>query len=375
MTTPPIPLQVGYTRGVHGISLSWTAPRENDRQLVMVNAASGTFRLMFYTPVGVSRWGTTVPEDDDVQVGSVVAPGFTQVGTTITAKAQGSGVTRIGGPTDPSIVGSLWQTATIPWNATAATVETKLSDLPNIGSGQVNCTGGPLDVEDVDVEFIGDYAGLDMDPLVMNSSGLAGILPTTGIDADSAGSVKPMTPEIGWFEAQAWIGDPTSGGDLFREALHVQGNRWNLATALKKDKFWLRVRSVSPEGDKSSWVYHNNSTSAPATGLHGAARKVLFGLADGDPDVALFRDPDEAALRTVTADGDPADMLFGGATTPGTYGRLDNNDTIWIPVRTIHPVATAGVAKLYIYDDGAGNVELWYRSPNGDRHKLAGTIL
>jgi hypothetical protein len=61
-------------------------------------------------------------------------------------------------------------TASINWNDTAATVQTRLEALSNIGVGDVTCTVGPLNNDPVIVEFTGALAATDV-ALMTASSG------------------------------------------------------------------------------------------------------------------------------------------------------------------------------------------------------------
>jgi hypothetical protein len=68
------------------------------------------------------------------------------------------------------------QTATLPYNATAAQIQTALNGLSSINGigGSVTVTGGPLPTNPVVVTFGGTLTGLQQNLLIVNSSGLAG---------------------------------------------------------------------------------------------------------------------------------------------------------------------------------------------------------
>ncbi|MHC4733562.1 MAG: flagellar hook-basal body complex protein [Planctomycetota bacterium] len=71
-------------------------------------------------------------------------------------------------------------TAAIPYNATAAQVDSALEALSTIGVGDVTCTGGGLPGTAVDVEFTGALAGQDVALLTVDDSGLTGGISPTG---------------------------------------------------------------------------------------------------------------------------------------------------------------------------------------------------
>ena len=66
--------------------------------------------------------------------------------------------------------------ASLNWNATASQVSAALSALTNVGSGQVTCTGGPLNTTPVVVNFTGQLAGMPVTAITVNSSLTGGSL-------------------------------------------------------------------------------------------------------------------------------------------------------------------------------------------------------
>lgn len=65
-------------------------------------------------------------------------------------------------------------TATEDYNATAAEIQTALIALPNVASGDVVCTGGPLPGIPIAVQFGGEYAGLDVATITTTNTFNAG---------------------------------------------------------------------------------------------------------------------------------------------------------------------------------------------------------
>lgn len=80
-------------------------------------------------------------------------------------------------------------TAAIPYNATAAQVQTALINLSNIGVNEVRCTGGPFPATAIVVNFQGLLSGtLASAPLTMSAAGLTGgTSPTIGIVRTTTG--------------------------------------------------------------------------------------------------------------------------------------------------------------------------------------------
>src|SRR5947208_1612589 len=82
--------------------------------------------------------------------------------------------------TGPPTVGTFtvtldsYTSAAIAYNANAAAVQTALVAMPNIGSGNVVCSGGPLPGTPVVVTFQGALAGTIVNSMTVNSAGLTG---------------------------------------------------------------------------------------------------------------------------------------------------------------------------------------------------------
>lgn len=65
-------------------------------------------------------------------------------------------------------------TASIPFNPAASQVKAALEALPSIGTGNVECTGGPLPGTAILIEFVGDLAGADQATIGVTDSGTGG---------------------------------------------------------------------------------------------------------------------------------------------------------------------------------------------------------
>jgi hypothetical protein len=70
--------------------------------------------------------------------------------------------------------GTVYTTAPIAYNASAAQVQSALQALPNIGAGNVTCTGGALGSAGVVCTFAGALAGQPQPTLAVNQAGLTG---------------------------------------------------------------------------------------------------------------------------------------------------------------------------------------------------------
>jgi hypothetical protein len=85
--------------------------------------------------------------------------------------------------------GSAVMSGTLPYNASAAAVQTALRALPTIGSTGVTCSGGPLDSSPVDVTFGGRLGRMDVLPIQVVSSAFTG-------GTSPAVTVSTVTPGV-----------------------------------------------------------------------------------------------------------------------------------------------------------------------------------
>jgi hypothetical protein len=85
--------------------------------------------------------------------------------------------------------GSSVMPGTLPYNASAAAVQTALRALPTIGSTGVTCSGGPLDSAPVDVTFGGRLGRMDVQALQVVSPALVG-------GTSPAVTVSTVTPGV-----------------------------------------------------------------------------------------------------------------------------------------------------------------------------------
>lgn len=102
-------------------------------------------------------------------------------------------VTVTGGPTSGTFALTFaGQTATIPFNATAAQAQALLEGLSNINPGDVLVTGGPLPGSALVVTFKGQYIGTDVAAMTKNAGALGGgTSPDVTIATTTAGGANP----------------------------------------------------------------------------------------------------------------------------------------------------------------------------------------
>ncbi len=99
-------------------------------------------------------------------------------------------VTITGGPTGGTVTLTLagQTTAAIPYNATAAAVQTALEALSNVNVGDVTVTGGPGPATPWVVTFGGQYAGENMPEMTASGASLTGgTSPAIAVTTTTAG--------------------------------------------------------------------------------------------------------------------------------------------------------------------------------------------
>ena len=101
-------------------------------------------------------------------VGLVTASSASDIQTLTQASATGGTFTVTFG------FGTVYTTAPIAYNASAATIQAALQALPNIGSGNITCTGGALGSAGVVCAFAGPLANQPQPVLAINNAGLTG---------------------------------------------------------------------------------------------------------------------------------------------------------------------------------------------------------
>jgi hypothetical protein len=105
-----------------------------------------------------------------------------------------------------NVLGGPFTTAAIQWNDTAATTQTRLEALANVGVGQVAVTGGPISSANVDITFTGSLGGTDLSQITVTSS-LTGTAPTITPSTVTAGVIN----DIPRFQAYKWDARATDG--------------------------------------------------------------------------------------------------------------------------------------------------------------------
>lgn len=101
-------------------------------------------------------------------VGLVTSSAVSDVQTLTQASATGGTFTITFG------FGTVYTTSPIAYNASAATVQTALQSLPNIGSGNVACSGGALGSAGVVCTFAGALANQPQPVFAINNTALTG---------------------------------------------------------------------------------------------------------------------------------------------------------------------------------------------------------
>lgn len=108
-------------------------------------------------------------------------------------------------------VGNVQTTGAIAYNATASAVQTALAALPNVGSGNVSCSGGAFPGTAVVATFQGGLAGRPIPVMTLGTNSLSGgSSPTAGVAHTTTGRTA------GTFKAYA---DGNSDGSQAAKAI------------------------------------------------------------------------------------------------------------------------------------------------------------
>lgn len=117
-------------------------------------------------------YGTPDPEFNDIDPGGSIDWAVSAV-QTLTITSTPTGGTFTISFTDPA-TGTVYTTAGIAYNASAATVQTALEALTGIAPGDVTCTGGALPGTPVVCTFTGDLASTDIALMTADGASLTG---------------------------------------------------------------------------------------------------------------------------------------------------------------------------------------------------------
>jgi hypothetical protein len=140
-------------------------------------------------------------------------------------------------------------TSAIPYNATAAQVQTALDALSSITAGKVACSGGPLPSKPVRIHFISTLGGANQAAITTNSAGLTGgSTPTAAITTLNQGGAEPVQiaeAPISGGEVSVYV-DSTAGGlggtkltDAYSASFDLSGKytpKWVLDASLPSFK-------------------------------------------------------------------------------------------------------------------------------------------
>ncbi|MHC5539637.1 hypothetical protein ACYOEI_15575 [Singulisphaera rosea] len=194
------------------IKFTWT--RDNatiSAQRTIITDAGGALDL------GVPNGSQNLPAAFSIIL-AVVKSIFLVCDQAVTLKAGGRNAVQTlsisGTPTGGNIAATFGgQTATIPYNSTAAQVQTLLRALSSIGSTGVVCTGGPLPATPVVITFAGTLGVQPVATITKVDSLTGGTSPastftatTAGANPDTTLNVKANVP-LAW-DSQGYFAQP-----------------------------------------------------------------------------------------------------------------------------------------------------------------------
>lgn len=173
---------------------------------------------------------------------------------------------------------TVYTTAPIAYNASAATVQAALQQLPNIGSGNVICTGGGLGSAGVVCTFSGALANQPQPVFTVNNAGLTG--------SGAAVAVAHTTPGVSNGALEPYVSSNSDGSQTPMGILVVEvstDSQGNVTFGpLPTGNGFGAVRHVAPVAISG---YFN---TADLTGLDSNAVSKLGRLIEGTTSVGVL---------------------------------------------------------------------------------------
>jgi hypothetical protein len=313
----------------------WERQDENETQELAVDATGGDLTLTAHSQPSYGS-GTLTENSNEVigvtgsfTVGQTIsAPGI-PVGTTVAKVATSGETIFLSAEATESVTEALTasfedMTGPLPWNATAADVQSALEALDQIGTGNVAVSGGPGSTAPLEVEFTGGFAGVDVMQLTADAGGLTGGSATASVhttkevenlsligqDAEALigasedghrvyFSKNNSNDEIWYWEDADGVG----GGTLSHVASLPQGDLLFQVLGLPGSVFWnvrnLEAR-VTPDGrsllftatDGGGLPPHYQHGECPGGGLTGASNDLCTELYLYKADSSTPTEPD-----------------------------------------------------------------------------------
>lgn len=176
------------------------------------------------------------------------------------------------------------ETAAIAYNATAATVDSRLEDLSTLAAGDVTCTGGALPGSDVVITFGGQQIYQDVPSLVVNDSGLKGILTITtpGVTGRNEKVSLSLTDQ------EVWAGTVT----LTVNSSALNAINWNATAATLQTELDAALGSGKARASAGPWpetplvieyIGTNAETDMPAVSATDTLKNGTAAVASYDP--------------------------------------------------------------------------------------------
>ena len=213
------------------------------------------------------------------------------------------------------------QTATIAYNANAATVQAALEALSNIDAGYVAVTGGPGPGTPYVVQFTGPLADRNVPQMTATHAFTGGTTPAIAVTTTTAGVAQKimtglpdglgsiMTPFGGYVGVECWAGSTESEyGPRARRQFEgaqdrvVEAALWTWLTALAAD---TTANTLDKAIAKAEQYADANYVGRPILHISREDADLATHLSDAQPDGKMF-----------TRNGTP--VVASGRYTPGT---------------------------------------------------------
>jgi hypothetical protein len=404
----------------------WERQATSESQSVIVDATGGSFTLSAHTQPTVGS-GTLTNGSTNVAavsgsftVGQTIAGPGIAAGTTITALGSFSNLANsrltLSAPATASGVQSLTAsvratTTALPWNASAAQVQSALESLSVVGDENVTVAGGPGDAGGTTpyvVTFVGAWAGVNVAPLTTESDALTGGAATATVvttrPVRNLTLIGNTTAEgVGVFGAsedgshiyfsatdQLVEGGPavTTGRQLFlwQDVDQAPGGRLSFigeipggdASSNAFGRLWPttpKTSRVTPDGKRLLFQATDGGSLVPNY-LHGACSGNQTRVTNGQcteayvytADTSTPLSPDVVCVScNLSAPAAPGDTLLNVEEGTGSSGATwhlnraisdDGRRVFFTTVEALVSADTNGVSDAYAYDMPSGAVHL-----------------
>lgn len=167
-----------------------------------------------------------------------------------------------------------WATGTIAWNASAETVRAALAALPNLTARDIRVSGGPFPIAPVEVQFVGERAGVDVPMLTLFNNSLTGPgSPTVAIqELVKGGPVRTLVSFVkhnSQPNVSVYTVDPSTGTHTLQSSNQLHPSQWYC------EQYGSRVFAINEIGglqfQRIGGLWNDGQIAGPFSGVPNPA--------------------------------------------------------------------------------------------------------